>query len=238
MNKVQEQLLNLRITRSHGEIIETISQIYAENMELMVWQNQNGKRVVAYTRIGRIDFGKKTLRLIRSEGVKKFSMKYPLYIRSEHKHILFKQSDCKIMNQEIDLSLPKEVRMQEQRTIPRLLTTHAHDISAYFTKKIGAGVGSTKSFTAKIINLSANGACFEFLQNMGKFFYENDDIVITHLNHSVFSSELVAQIIYIQKPKLGSERLRMGIKFKTALSKPMLLNIVKNHLNGDQIKSS
>lgn len=236
---MQQDLLHLRVSRNHEEIINTINSMYVDCSPVMLWQNHGKKRVIVYATIDKIEFDRKRIVLLanKQHDFKNFKSDITVYIRGENKSILFKQEQCRFNSKQIALLIPSEVRLYEQRHNPRVKMTQDFELNAYFSKRVGSGSGSQKSFAAKVINLSADGACFEYLQSLGKFFYEGDSIVISHFDHLKFEPSLEAKIVYIQKPSYASDRLRMGIKLDNQLTQDMMSQIIKNHYHSKTIKS-
>lgn len=232
-------MLNLRVSRNRDEIFKAINTMFADSSPVMLWQNHGDKRVIVYAVIDKIDFERRRL-ILKAKKLnhfKQFKSDTTVYIRGQSKSILFKQEQCRFNSNQIAVPIPSEVRLFEQRLNPRMNTTQDFELNAFFTKRVGSGAGSQKSFAAKVINLSANGACFEYLQNLGKFFYEGDTILISHFDHLRFESAIEAQIVYIQKPGYSSDRLRMGIRLGKQLSQDTMVQIIKNHYQSKTIKS-
>lgn len=232
-------MLNLRVSRNRDEIFETIKTMYVDSSLLMLWQNHGNKRVIVYAYIEKIDFSRRRiiLKTHKQGNFLAFKFDSPVYIRGDNKSILFKQERCRFNHDKIALAIPSEVRLYEQRFNPRLSTTQDIALNAYFSKRVGSGSGSQKSFAAKVLNLSTTGVCLEYLQSLGKFFYEGDSILISHFDHLRFDPPIEAQIIYIQKPAYSSDRLRMGIKLDKQLSQDIMVQIIKNHYHAKTIKS-
>ncbi len=226
-----DDMLNLRVSRNSYEINDTINSMYADSSPVMIWQNQNGKRIVTYATIEKIDFQNNRILLQAKEKnrFEKFSRNYTIYIRGDQRSILFKQQDCKLNANKIAVSIPSEVRLFEQRLVPRFDTPEKKTVDAYFDKKIGAGVGTERNFSGRVINISKEGLCLEFLQNLGKFFYEDDRLFLNNIGQSTFSPKIEARIVYINKPKKGADRMRMGLRFSKTMTQEQLRLIVKAH---------
>ncbi len=224
-------MLNLRVSHNPVEITDTINTMYADSSPVMIWQNQNGRRIVSYATIEKIDFSKNKILLLAKEKnrFEKFSKDYTIYIRGEQRSILFKQQDCKLNANKIAISIPLEVRLYEQRLVPRFDTPEKKTVDAYFDKKIGAGVGTERNFSGRVINISKDGLCLEFLQNLGKFFYEDDSLFLSNIGFTTFSPKVEARIVYINKPKKGADRMRMGVRFSIPMTQEQLRMIVKAH---------
>lgn len=227
-----EPMLNLRVSRNNNEISETINSMFVDSSPVMLWQNQHGNRVVTYATILNIDFENNQIIMQANQKnrFEKFSKDFTIYIRGPQRSILFKQTKCRLNANKLALAIPSEVRLYEQRLLPRFNTPDKKNIEAYFDKRIGAGVGSDKSFAARVINLSQEGLCLEIIQNMGKFFYEGDSVFLSNLNNISFDSKLEAVIVYLKKTYgSNSDRMQMGIRFKSALSQELLRKIVKEY---------
>ncbi len=229
-----DHMLNLRVSRSPREITETIKAMYIDASPVMMWQNQNGDRVVTYATIQNIDFEKNILVMQANEKdrFEKFSKDFTIYIRGNTRSILFKQQQCRLNSNKLAITIPREVRLYEQRQIPRFNPTNKVQVEAHFEKKVGMGTGSDKSFIAKVMNVSQQGLCLEFLQHQSKFFYEEDSLKIVQLNNIIFDDKLGAKIVYVTKLKSEAERMRMGVKFDQELSQAQLAKIVKAYFLG------
>jgi len=226
-----DDMLNLRVSRNNHEISTTINTMYADSSPVMIWQNQNGKRVVTYATIEKIDFKNNRILLQSKEKnrFERFSKDYTIYIRGEERSILFKQQDCKLNANKIAVSIPSEVRLFEQRLIPRFETPEKVSVDAHFDKRIGAGVGSERNFSARVMNISKDGMCLEFIQNLGKYFYEDDMLFLSNIDQTSFNPKLEAKIVYINKPAAGTDRMRMGLRFIKPLTQDQLRMLVKSY---------
>tara|TARA_R110000868_G_scaffold124990_3_gene330248 strand:+ start:1458 stop:2060 length:603 start_codon:yes stop_codon:yes gene_type:complete len=195
----------------------------------MMWQNQNGRRVVSYATIQKIDFENNVILMQSNEKnrFEKFSKDFTIYIRGNTRSILFKQQQCRLNANKLAITIPSEVRLYEQRNIPRFNPSSKAEVEVHFEKKVGVGNGSDKNFSAKVINISQQGLCLEFMQHQSKFFYEEDSLKIIQLNNIVFDDKLSAQIVYVTKLKSGADRMRMGVKFDQELTQAQLAKIVK-----------
>lgn len=224
-----KDMLNLRVSRSNREITETIKSMYIDASPVMMWQNQNGRRVVSYATIQKIDFENNVILMQSNEKnrFEKFSKDFTIYIRGNTRSILFKQQQCRLNANKLAITIPSEVRLYEQRNIPRFNPSSKAEVEVHFEKKVGVGNGSDKNFSAKVINISQQGLCLEFMQHQSKFFYEEDSLKIIQLNNIVFDDKLSAQIVYVTKLKSGADRMRMGVKFDQELTQAQLAKIVK-----------
>lgn len=223
--------LNLRVSRNHFEISNTINTMFADNAPVMIWQNQNGNRVVTYATIEKIDFKNKRILFQAKEKnrFESFSSNYTIYIRGEERSILFKQQDCKLNSNKIAVSIPSEVRLFEQRLVPRFDSPEKISVDAHFDKRIGAGVGSERNFSARVMNISKDGMCLEFIQNLGKYFYDGDLLFLNNIDQTSFNPKLEAKIVYINKPLAGTDRMRMGLRFMQALTQEQLRMLIKSY---------
>lgn len=226
-----DDMLNLRISRNHFEITSTIQSMHSDSSPVMLWQNQNGKRVVTYATIEKIDFKNNRILLQAKEKnrFESFSRDYTIYIRGEERSILFKQQQCKLNANKIAITIPNEVRLFEQRLVPRFESPQKVTVDAHFDKRIGAGIGSERNFSARVMNISKDGMCLEFIQNLGKYFYEDDTLFLSNINQTSFTPKLEARIIYINKPAAGSDRMRMGVRFSSPLTQEQLRLLVKSY---------
>src|SRR5690606_4322173 len=156
----------------------------------------SGKRVIVYAKIVSIDIENSLMVFACEERAKFqiFSRQYNIYIRGNERSILFKQARCRFNASRLAITLPNEVRLLEQRKHNRLdFSKSKKGVGIVFSKRVATGVGKQRSFDAQIINLSSQGLCIEFDQELGKFFYTSDCLLISQIDSLKFKPHREAE---------------------------------------------
>ena len=226
-------MINLRICKNREEIIDTLCKMYVERTPVLTWQNQGEKRIIVQAEITKINFEKNYFEITANKNLafSSFDQAYTFYMRGPLKSILFKRQKIKKGSNKICVQIPEEVRMYEQRAVPRLDLTAMANIESKVYKLMGDVPGNKKEFLFNTLNLSKNGMCLKLISTSSKYFYEGDTLYLARMEGTKkIINDLPGKIIYMRKSDIpGQARIQwdMGIKFDEEISEDVIEDVYR-----------
>jgi hypothetical protein len=222
---------NFVVETQPKEIVRALMKMSATKQPLTVWQNDGETRVIHKCFIHEVDLKsyKIYLRASSKDERLNFAKEMTFYFRGEERSVLFKQDVLNSNSRIITAVIPKEVRVIENRTKPRLHFGHLSNKSSLFTKQ-DPGKIDVKHFNVNVYDASELGLALIVPSKEANFLFVDDIINFSNIGGRVYGPSLLieAKIIYIVKINFKKEGIKhsafkIGVKFKN--------NISKNELN-------
>lgn len=221
--------LNLRVSNDLLEILNALNKMYKDQISVLLWQNVGPRRIIRNANIKVIDYASGKIILIPSESNRTFDFEgtYTVYMRGPEKSILFKREMVVIEKKRIVFDIPKEVRMFEKRTTPRLRLGFNSAYMAHLEIKINSTSALKKEFSFNVFDISTTGISFNFNAKDQIYFSEVTEILIHRIGKIPFKNPIEGKVVYLKKIEFINQgnrisKIKMGIKLKYAFSEALL----------------
>ncbi len=185
----------------------------------LVWQNQNGTRLIVPVSTLEIDFMAREVVLSLSEN-KHLDPNYPLYVKLDYHLTVFKVTKFHFSGTTVSFEIPKEVKTPELRSVERFNLEESVDSFIYFSPFLNDKSQPKDELKIKILDISRTGMGL-LISDKNKSFIRNHRVFwITKIQEETLENPILAEVVYISSEYYSSKdrNYKFGVKLSTPLT--------------------
>jgi hypothetical protein len=216
-------------------IFETLMRTQSNKDAVMLWQlDTDGKRLVKNATLAKIQTTKRLITFKSLDDKQfQFDKTQNLFIRCQDRGLLFKASIERIEGGIINISVPAEVHIIENRTSPRSDIMESPAVKIVLEKADDEIVGRMR-FEFAIRNISRTGAAVLFSVSKLRSFNLGNKLLIKSIGNVKFDESHLSTIVYLKEEDPSATGLtarfhKMGLAFDNIISEEKLLDILENY---------
>jgi len=233
----QKLVENLVVENNLKTILESLMRTQMKKNSVMVWQLENeDKRVIKNAYLKEIDAKAMSLILRSADGrALIFDKDLDLFIRCDDRGLLFKGEIQNLEADELEIVLPREARILENRINQRSEIRKDLDVKMVVEKDDIAGKAR---FDLILENINTNGVGSIFSVSKLKSFNLGDKVIIREIGRHKYSSPIQCEVVHLtsiqQKTDgLTSRLIKMGLKFTEVVPAESLREIIQAYSTKD-----
>lgn len=204
-----------------GDLIAALlEEIQNRDEDLTIWQTSpGGNRDKLAAKVVKVEKQSVTLELAPGQSTH-FSATDPLYVHCNYRDLIFKRDRFKKDGREISFKFPNEVKLKDQRKIPRLSYRYQDSkIIAFNTAHPTDPQQPNVKMSSILVDISTEGLSFVLPEREMAHLGVGVELFITRLTDQKLPNEHRAEILYIvqyRRQKDGDDRsslIKIGVKF-------------------------
>lgn len=213
----------LRSTDNITEIIQILEQMVRDFTPCTIWQNIDEKKLHTECVIERIDMNLDILVLRPTLDFfpVDFKKRIQLYFRGKNQSILFKELAHYTSDKQLVINIPREIKLLEKRSRPRLDVTSKDNRIALATKYDAQSL-EARYFDLELLDISQGGLSFFMTLQQAGSINQGDQLFFSQILSVKLLSPLSSTVRYTAPTKLKLNLVsKKGIKVGVAFEKQL-----------------
>lgn len=209
-------------------ILGLLDKITSEKQEITFWQNINNKRIVYKGYVFDLDPYKKIfiIKSLKNELLLKLQKGHPVYFHANERSMIFKSEDYVREGSLLILPIPRQVKLNEQRSSVRFNLKKHLLRSVQHQKEVGVpGSGKFKTFSVNCLDISQTGIALEINSSHLTRYIIGEKIVIKEVA-GIPVNNIEAEVIHICPLGKNKKLFRAGLVFTKTLTPKIIRDIL------------
>ncbi len=213
----------LRSTNNSDEILHILEQMVRDCTPCTIWQNISEKKLHTECYIERIDLTLQVLVLRPTLDFfpVDFKKRFQLYFRGKTQSILFKELAHFTSDKLLVINIPREIKLLEKRSKPRLDVTNKENRIALVTKYDQQSL-EARYFDLELLDISQGGLSFFMTSQQAGSIAQGDQLFFSQILSIKLQAPILATVRYATPTKLklklvSKKGIKVGVAFETAL---------------------
>lgn len=209
-------------------ILGLLDKITQDEQIVTFWQNDDDRRIIYKGYVYDLDPYKKTLILksVNNELLLKLEKDLPIYFHAEERSMIFKSEDYMREGSLLIMPIPKQVKLNENRSAVRFSLKKHLIRSVQHQKEMGLnGSGKFKTFSVNCIDISQTGIALELNASHLTRYLVGEKIIIKEVA-GIAIPNVEAEVIHIVPIDGDKKIFRAGLVFTKALNPKVIRDIL------------
>lgn len=194
----------------------------------LLWQSlPSGKKIINPQHV-EIDFISRGVSVFYDAQKYSFDCDLPLYVKLEYRNTVFKVSEFRVGQHNLQFSFPETLKTLELRSEPRVVFANDDRLISLRPTLSAQTNDAGSELRVRLVDLSRSGAGMLISENNRSFLKNNRFLWLTHLNQHSLPDPVLAEVVYMTSEvdrkfsQRKQKQLKAGLKFSSAIPQEIL----------------